>query len=181
MKTDDSRHLLPFLTPDRRLKGVNNPIPSIVLFIDQAIEDHEQELVRLRKARADLVNVPDKRVNRVVAANGNKDSASQQPAESIGELLVEALRANGSLTVKQIHHWITTRGKLAKYHTVSSMVNYYLRQKYIKRVAHGTYAIADDRRNGGPPKPELTNGAPVPKETALGIGCAKVMSDWRFR
>ena len=148
--------LLQSLTPDHNLKGVNNEIPSIVLFIDEAIKNYEQVLVRLRKARAELVSAPDGRQN-------NKGKQADDVTESIGVLMMEALRKNGSLTVKQIHQWITARGKLAKYHTVSSMVNYYLRQGYVKRVAHGIYAIADESRNGAP-TPMTTNGAPVPKE-----------------
>jgi hypothetical protein len=159
---------LPSLTPDHRIKGVNNHIPSIVLFIDQAIEEHEQELVRLRKARADLVHVPDRSVNnRVIQipANGKNGAlVAGKQTESIGDLLIEALTTNGSLTVKQIHQWIISRGKLAKYHTVSSFVNYYLRKEYIKRVAYGTYALGDKPPKKGAPKPTLTNGAPVPKE-----------------
>jgi hypothetical protein len=165
MSGSHSRHLLPSLTPDRTLQGVNNEIPSIVLFIDQTIKSYEDELTRLRKARAELVS-PDGRRNGNNKGRQIPASGDGLLAESIGELLIEALGVRGSLTVKQIHEWITAKGKFAKYHTVSSMVNYYYRQKYIKRIAVGTYVLGDKSppiKRAPNPTLNLTNGAPVPK------------------
>jgi hypothetical protein len=154
--------LLPFFTPDRIVEGVNNEIPSILLFMDQTIEKKEEELARLRRARAELAAAPDRRrlkrpaPTQVATPDDSADS-------SIGKLLMEALRQNGSLTVKQIHEWVLASGKIAQYHTVSSMVGYYNKKKYIKRLSHGIYAIAEEPRAKGAPKPELTNGAPLPR------------------
>ena len=163
MPKTEVEHLLHGFTPSINLKGVNNEIPSILLFMDQAIEKYEEELARIRRARAELAAGPDRRHKRKqnLPSNGNE-------IESIGELLMNALLAEGPLTVKQIHRWVTASGKIAQYHTVSSMVNYYHRKKYIKRVRHGTYALADASTYAiadapHPPKPELTNGAPLPK------------------
>jgi hypothetical protein len=149
MLKNHSKTPLQCFTPESRLKGVNNEIPSIILFMDQAIEKYEEELARLRKARAELATRPDRK---------------SRATESIGELLMSALREQSPLTVKQIHEWVSAKGKIAQYHTVSSMVNYYFRKEYIKRIAPGTYAIADELRNDGTPTPSMKNGAQVPKE-----------------
>jgi hypothetical protein len=155
--------LLPSLTPSGTLKGVNNEIPSILLFMDETIEKLEEELARLRRSRAELAAAPDRRrLAKQVAPNQNQ-KATNTTDSSIGELLMEALRKNGSMTVKQIHRWVTASGKIAQYHTVSAMVSYYFKHGYIKRVSHGIYAVADDNAANIPPKPELTNGTPVPK------------------
>jgi len=164
MSKTDSRTLLPFLTPDHSVKGVNNEIPSILLFMDQTIEKLEEELARLRRSRAELATAPDRRRLVKHPASNQNGTGKDTTDQSIGELLMEALRKNGSLTVKQIHQWVTASGKIAQYHTVSAMVSYYFKQKYIKRVSHGTYAIADEPRLNGAAKPELTNGAPVPNQ-----------------
>lgn len=158
----DSRHLLRSFTPDHTLKGVNNEIPSILLFMDQTIEKKEEELARLRRARAELAAAPDRRRLKQTAP-APEATVEDSADSSIGELLMGALREEGPLTVKQIHQWVTAHGKIAQYHTVSSIVGYYNKKKYIKRVAVGTYAVADDPRPKGAPKPELTNGAPLPR------------------
>ncbi|MGB8413556.1 MAG: BlaI/MecI/CopY family transcriptional regulator, partial [Candidatus Binatus sp.] len=90
-----------------------------------------------------------------VPANGKRK------AGSIGDLLMNAVRDAGPLTVKQIHERISESGKFASYHSVSSMVNYYLRQGYLKRTAPGTYALANAAV--APPAPVMTNGASLPK------------------
>jgi|SRR5215469_11783782 len=142
-------------------KGVNNEIPSILLFIEQAIEKTEEELARLRKAHADLSAAPDRRrLGR--QAPSNSDGKETSTNLSIGKLLMEALSKNGPLTVKDIHRYVTASGKIAQYHTVSAMVSYYFKQNYIKKLSHGLYAIADESRSSQ--VPVLTNGAPIPKE-----------------
>lgn len=168
MSKNKFKHPLHSFTFDHSLNDVNNEIPSMLLFMDQAIEKYEEELARIRRARAELAAGPDRRHRKPTSSNGNVDEGSVQGSPydtgSIGELLMDALRTRGRLTVKQIHEWVTAHGKFAQYHTVSSMVGYYNKKKYIKRVAVGTYEIANEPpRRGRAPVPQLTNGAPVPK------------------
>lgn len=164
MSKNHSRPLLCSQTTDHTLKVVNNEIPSMLLFMDQAIERYEEELARIRRARAELANGPDRRHRKQAPSNGAENDAESHAFKSIGELLMDALREEGPLTVKQIHRWVTAHGKIAQYHTVSSMVGYYNKKKYIKRVAVGTYEIGNEpQRRNGAPVPELTNGAPLPK------------------
>ena len=59
--------------------------------MDQAIEKYEEELARIRKARALLAAGPDRRHRRNQnSQNGNGQSGETK--ESIGELLMDALR-----------------------------------------------------------------------------------------
>jgi len=115
------------VTPFTTLKGVKLQTSDVILAIDQAIEGYEREVKRLRDARAQLV----------------ADASFEADADkSIGQVLMDALKT-GPKTVKQIHQLVAAKGKIAQYHTVSSMVNYYFRRKYIKRVGKGTYALAE--------------------------------------
>jgi|GEM_PF-1983156 len=168
MAKNHSRPLLRSFTSEHTLNDVNNEIPSMLLFMDQAIEKYEEELARIRRARAELAAGPDRRHRKQTSPDGKGDSAAAQESPydtgSIGELLMDALRIKGRLTVKQIHEWVTAHGKIAQYHTVSSMVGYYNKKKYIKRVAVGTYEIANEPpRSNRAPTPELTNGASLPR------------------
>jgi hypothetical protein len=155
----EPKTLLTTLTSFGTLDNVQTDTLSLVRFIDQTILKHEKEIAKLRKARAVLVvrdTEPQHPQELDTDGIALPDRDGPWKPDSIGGHLMAVLQQERQpIGMKTIHEKISARGKLVEYHTLTSMVAYYMRRGYVARTGPNKYRIA--------PAPEVTNGASVPK------------------